>query len=144
MLRTQAIIGLFLLLVSSCSSDDDGDGNGDGNNSSSGSAYCPTNVFVGDISGVQATANVQWSTQPSFTPSSPILGESYIQMAGEITSGQFYYTFTAELYNPTGYGDMLDHADGSTFRIQIDLIANGFYLTANPFGDPATYQFLCQ
>ncbi len=144
MRRLRPIVWLCLLVVSSCSGTDDGDGGSGEGSSNSSSAYCPNNVFVGNIGGVQATANVQWSTQPSFTPSSPILGESYIQMAGEITSGQFYYTFTAELYNPTGYGDMLDYADGSTFRIQIDLIADGFYLTANPFGDPATYQFLCQ
>ncbi len=106
--------------------------------------YCPSHTFVGDIGGVQAVATVQWSTEPSFDPRSPILGETYIQVAGEIQSGQFYYTFTAELYGPTGYGDMLDHYDGASFRIQLDVMTDGFYLTANPFGDPAIYAFACQ
>jgi hypothetical protein len=132
---------LALVMGTACVGEDDG---GAGAGAGGGGGYCPGNVFVGTISGLDATANVQWSQQPSFTPTSPILGESYIQMVGEITSGQFYYTFIAELYSPTGYGDMVDYVGGTTFRIRIDLIADGFILTANPFGDPAVYQFLCR
>ena len=98
-----------------------------------GAGNCPSNTYTGEINGVQATARVTVEPLPSYT---------YVE--GEVTSGQFYYTFTADLPGDRGWGDMVDHSDGSIFRIQIDVVGDGFYLTTNPFLAPTTYIFSCQ
>lgn len=91
--------------------------------------------YVGDLNGSRAVANV------SFEPL-----REYTIMAGEIRSNEAYYTFTADIVGTSGYGDILDHADGSRFRIKIDLMADGFILTSNPLGPgtPTSYRFVKQ
>jgi hypothetical protein len=106
-------------------------------------ACCPPGVpssppvqtasYRGSIHGAPATASV------SFEP----LKESTL-MSGEIRSAQYRYTFTADLFGSSGYGDMVAHADNSRFRIKIDLTTDGFQLTSNPQGPgtPSTYSFV--
>jgi len=109
-----------------------------------GVGNCFAGELVGDVGGVQATARVTFEQLPCSGCVDPTA--TYLVMAGEIVSGAFYYTFTADVYGASGYGDMLDYADGSTFRIRIDLAGDGFALTTNPFEGlyTTTYVFTCQ
>lgn len=100
---------------------------------------CNNGRYVGDLDGIQAQANLQFE----FVQPDAITQALYI--GGEVNSGVAYYTFTAEIRNGSrGWGDMVDHSDGSRFQIQIDLYTDGFLLTANPFGPgPTQYVFTC-
>ena len=102
-------------------------------NNLSGTTDAPCGTYVGDINGVEATATISIEQLPE-----------YVLMSGEITSGTFYYTFTADIIADRGWGDMVDHFDGSRFRVRIDVAADGFLLTANPFLAPTTYSFSCR
>jgi hypothetical protein len=88
--------------------------------------------FVGDIHGARALAAVSFERL-----------YNYVLMAGQIRSGQFFYTFRTELVGASGFGEMLNHLDGQRFQIRIDLMPAGFALTSNPFGPgmPTTYYF---
>ena len=105
--------------------------------------FCPAGTFVGDIQGIEATARVQWTEQTSYDPSSPVPNETYTLVGGEIQSGPYYYTFKADLYGMSGFGDMVDHTDNSQFRIRVDVGDQGFVLTVNPFADAIQYSFAC-
>ena len=91
--------------------------------------------YVGDLHGSKAVANV------SFEPL-----REYTIMSGEIRSNEAYYTFTADIVGTSGYGDILDHRDGSRFQIKIDITSDGFTLTSNPLGPgtPTSYRFVKQ
>jgi Ca2+-binding RTX toxin-like protein len=91
--------------------------------------------YVGDIGGASASASVSFEPLPEYT-----------LMAGEVRSGGFVYTFTADLVGSAGYGDMLDHQDNARFRIHIELTQDGFTLTSNPLGPgtPTRYFFTRQ
>lgn len=92
-------------------------------------------TYVGTINGARATARVSFEPLPHYTI-----------MAGDITSSQFYYTFSADIVGNSGYGDMLLHADNSRFLARFDVSGNGFTLTSNPFGpgNPTSYDFVRQ
>ena len=94
---------------------------------------CAGNTFSGDIGGVQATAVLTFEEFRDYT-----------LWSGQINSGPYVYTFTADVIGDRGWGDMVDHFDNSRFRIQIDVLPDGFLLTSNPFLQPTTYTFVCQ
>jgi hypothetical protein len=59
---------------------------------------------------------------------------------GQIYSGQFVYTFNADIVGNSGFGQMLSHAEGTEFRVKI-VAGNGFALTSNPLSTPTTHYF---
>jgi hypothetical protein len=89
-------------------------------------------TYVGNIQGAAARASVSFEQLPR-----------YVVMAGQIQSGQFSYTFRADLVGPSGFGEIVSHGEGTRFQIRIDLTQAGFALTSNPFGPgtPTTYYF---
>lgn len=110
-----------------------------------GGTWCPSSTFVGDLQGVQATVTAQFSVSPNFHAASGTFDGKYIQMGGELVSPNAYYVFYADLYPYAGYGDMIDGASGESFRIYVELKADGFWLVSNPFEGlySTTYEFLC-
>jgi len=88
--------------------------------------------YVGDIQGAPALATVSFEQL-----------RDYVSMSGQIQSGQFSYTFSAELVGASGFGEIVSHAEGTRFQIRIDLTPTGFALTSNPLGPgmPTTYYF---
>ncbi len=121
------------------------DGSGPGSDAG-GTSYCPGGTFVGDLQGLQATAQVTFSESIHFDSDSNTFDVSYVQMGGEVTSSVAYYLFAADLYGYAGYGDMTDVYGGETFRIYIQLTASGFVLTTNPYEGlySTSYVFSCQ
>ena len=88
--------------------------------------------YVGEINGAKAFATITY--EKVF---------DYVVMAGRIQSGQYVYTFKADIVGTAGYGDLLDHSTQSRLRIHIQHTNDGFVLTANPFGPgaPSKYYF---
>ncbi len=88
--------------------------------------------YVGNINGARADATITY--EKVF---------EYVVMAGRIQSGQYIYSFKADIVGASGYGDMLDHSTQSRFRIHIQFTQDGFVLTSNPFGPgyPTRYYF---
>ena len=88
--------------------------------------------FVGDINGARADAVVTFEQL-----------RDYVLMSGEIQSKSFKYTFTADIYGDSGFGEIVSHSENTRFRIKIQYITNGFALTSNPLGPgtPSTYYF---
>ncbi len=88
--------------------------------------------YVGDIQGAPAFATVSFEQL-----------RDYVLMSGQIQSGQFFYTFSAELVGASGFGEMVSQVEGTRFQIKIDLTPMGFALTSNPLGPgmPTTYYF---
>jgi hypothetical protein len=88
--------------------------------------------YGGDIHGARALAAVSFERL-----------YNYVAMSGQIRSGQFLYTFRAELVGYSGFGEIVSHVEGTRFQIKIDLTPTGFALTSNPFGPGmlTTYYF---
>jgi hypothetical protein len=87
--------------------------------------------FSADLHGLPAVATVEFEQLYSYTV-----------MAGEISSAQASYSFSADIYGDGGYGDMVDRVAGGSFRIQIQNLSEaGFVLIANPFQGPTSYIF---
>ena len=88
--------------------------------------------FVGEINGARADAVVTFEQV-----------RDYVIMSGEIRSNSFKYTFTADIYGDSGFGEIVSHSENTRFRIKIQYTSNGFALTSNPFGPgtPSTYYF---
>lgn len=86
--------------------------------------------FCGNIGGAPAVAVVGFEQL-----------REYAVMSGQIQSGQFVYTFKADIVGNSGFGDMVSHAENTRFWIKIDVAGNGFALTSNPLRDPTTYFF---
>lgn len=105
---------------------------------------CASGTYLSDFGGLPARATVSVERRPVVSYDPLAVGGEYLLVAGEIRSQTAYYSFTAELYGNRGWGDMVDVLKNERFRIQIDLTVNGFILTANPFGGPASYQLTCE
>ncbi len=116
---------------------------------------CAQGMLFGDINGLEATAFVsadvlRQGLGVSLDPSEVFVGNAYIRFAGEIRSGPYSYIFAADIYGASGFGDMVSYADGSSFRIRIDLQPNGFLLATGVFEDDCggtgcgQYLFTCR
>jgi hypothetical protein len=99
---------------------------------SPGAAPVASMHYAGNIHGAPALAMVSFERLPE-----------YVLMAGQIRSGQYMYTFRADLVGASGFGEMLSLMEGTRFQIRIDITGAGFALTSNPFGpgQPSTYFF---
>jgi hypothetical protein len=88
--------------------------------------------YAGDVHGARAVAEVTYERL-----------YSYVQAAGRVQANQYVYTFLVELVGSAGYGEMVDHANNTRFKIHFRLTNDGFVLTANPFGPgtPSSYVF---
>jgi hypothetical protein len=64
--------------------------------------------YIADLHGAPATADITFQQL-----------YSYVLMSGEIRSTQGTYTFRADIYGDSGYGDMVDVYQRERFRIQI-------------------------
>ena len=89
-----------------------------------------SNRFVSSFNGAEAVATVGYDR-----------GYNNDVMSGTIQSGGYTYTFSADIVGTSGYGELVDYASYDRMTVHLDLYSNGFYLTINPFGHPATYFF---
>lgn len=97
---------------------------------------CAQGVLYGDINGAEATAIVEVSTLTQVMGEAAgtiYSGATYVVFAGEIHSGPYAYIFSADIFGSSGYGDMVSYADGSSFRIRVDLYPDGFLLATGVF-----------
>lgn len=97
---------------------------------------CAQGILYGDINGAEATATVEVSTLTQVMGEAAgtiYSGTTYVVFAGEIHSGPYGYVFSADIYGASGFGDMVSYADGSRFRIRVDLYPDGFLLATGVF-----------
>jgi len=86
--------------------------------------------YVGSIAKTQAVANVRFERF-----------RRYVSMTGQVSSGAYQYAFEVNIVGNSGYGTMVSLRENTRFRVHVQLTANGFVLTANPFRGRATYDF---
>lgn len=112
---------------------------------STSAAWCPSGTFVGDLQGAEGTITATFSSSIHFDSDSYSFDGQYIQMGGELKSASAWYLFAADLYPYSGYGDMTDVIYNETFKIYVELTADGLYIVTNPYEGlySTTYQFTC-
>ena len=130
------MVGLGLIGCGTEGEGDDGeDGGGEAKRAGLPAHACYS--YLVDLHGETGHADVDWD----------VINSEWVVMSGQITSPTAHYSFQGDITGPAldrGWVDVVDLDTNDRFRAQIDMIPDGFILTANPFGAATSYEFTCK